>query len=100
MAAYNAGETRVMNALRKIDNPMQNRDFWYVYRMGILAEETNEYIPRILALMIIDIYPERYGFAPGSEESEALMSESDFIEVPSRRVTGGETDSAPAIHSR
>lgn len=62
MAAYNAGEGRVMGALKKVENPMLDRDFWYLYRMGYLAEETNEYIPRILALMVIDRNRERYGF--------------------------------------
>lgn len=62
MAAYNAGEKRIMDALRKIDDPIRDRDFWYIYRMGYLAEETNEYIPRILALMIIDNNREYFGF--------------------------------------
>lgn len=60
MAAYNAGERRIMNALRKIEDPLRNRDFWYIYRMGILTEETNEYIPRVIALMIISENPEEY----------------------------------------
>lgn len=62
MAAYNAGEGKVMNALRKIDDPIHNRDFWYIYRMGFLTEETNEYIPRLIALMIISEHPEEFGF--------------------------------------
>ena len=80
MAAYNAGEGRVMGALRKIDDPMRNRDFWYIYRMGYLAEETNEYIPRVLALMIIDGHPELYGFKISTPtNSENLEAEDDFI---------------------
>jgi len=83
MAAYNAGEGRVMGALRKIDDPMRNRDFWYIYRMGYLAEETNEYIPRVLALMIIDQHQEKYGFkvlAPlDRQDEQMLMAEDDFI---------------------
>ncbi|MBD3421156.1 MAG: transglycosylase SLT domain-containing protein [Chitinivibrionales bacterium] len=62
MAAYNAGEGRIMGALRKIDDPMRNRDFWYIYRLGCLAEETNEYIPKVLSLMIIAENPAKYGF--------------------------------------
>ena len=62
MAAYNAGEGRIVGALRKIDNPMRNRDFWYIYRMGYLAEETNEYIPRVIALLIISEHPQQYNF--------------------------------------
>ncbi len=87
MAAYNAGEGRVMGALRKIDNPLQDRDFWYVYRMGYLAEETNEYIPRIIALMIIDENPDGWGFGEEKPEGE-LEREKDFIEVE----VGGERE--------
>jgi hypothetical protein len=58
MAAYNAGEGRILGALKRIDDPIRNRDFWYLYRMGCLAEETNEYIPRVLALIVIDQKPE------------------------------------------
>jgi hypothetical protein len=83
MAGYNAGEGRVQGALRKIDDPMRNRDFWYIYRMGYLAEETNEYIPRIIAFAIISENLNTYGFA-GAEvipsESEELEAEDDFVE--------------------
>jgi soluble lytic murein transglycosylase-like protein len=64
MAAYNAGEQRVINALKRIDDPVRNRDFWYLYRMGWLPRETNEYIPQVLALIIISDNPEEYGFGP------------------------------------
>lgn len=62
MAAYNAGEHRIIGALRKVEDPVRQRDFWYLYRMGWLPKETCEYIPRILALMIISEYPKEYGF--------------------------------------
>jgi hypothetical protein len=82
MAAYNAGEGRIMGALRRIEDPMRNRDFWYIYRMGYLAEETNEYIPRVLAFMIIAENLEEYGFASYSREvaGQNLESETDFID--------------------
>jgi membrane-bound lytic murein transglycosylase D len=64
MAAYNAGEGRIRRALRSIDDPVNNRDFWYIYRMGDLAKETNEYVPKIIATMIIDKNRARYGFPP------------------------------------
>ncbi|MDD5673789.1 MAG: transglycosylase SLT domain-containing protein [Chitinivibrionales bacterium] len=80
MAAYNAGEGRIMGALRKIDNPLRNRDFWYIYRMGYLAEETNEYIPRVIALMIISQEPAKYGFTPAAAPAAGeAESETDFI---------------------
>jgi hypothetical protein len=62
MAAYNAGEGRIRKALRSIDDPINNRDFWYIYRLGILAAETNEYVPKIIATMIVDKNRARYGF--------------------------------------
>jgi membrane-bound lytic murein transglycosylase D len=82
IAAYNAGTGRIMGALQKIDDPMHNRDFWYIYRMGYLAEETNEYIPRILALMIIDENQEYYGFKnTRTAPTESLYAEDDFIPI-------------------
>ncbi|HAJ80112.1 MAG TPA: hypothetical protein DCO75_10105 [Fibrobacteres bacterium] len=91
MAAYNAGEGRVVGALRKIDNPMRNRDFWYIYRMGYLAEETNEYIPRVIALLIISEHPEKYNFpVSGYAAPEAfgqLEAENDFIPLDNLRDT-------------
>lgn len=64
MAAYNAGEGRIRKALRSIDDPINNRDFWYIYRLGTLADETNQYVPKIIATMIIDKNRARYGFSP------------------------------------
>ncbi len=92
MAAYNAGEGRVMGALRKIDDPLRDRDFWYIYRMGYLAEETNEYIPRIIAMMIIDENREKFGFPPDpSPAGEGLEGEKDFVEVDFGK-TGSSSD--------
>jgi membrane-bound lytic murein transglycosylase D len=92
MAAYNAGEGRVMGALRKIDDPMRDRDFWYIYRMGYLAEETNEYIPRVLALIIVSEHPAAYGIpeikvhaVPAAADTS---DESDFAAVKGLRRLG------------
>ena len=78
MAAYNAGEGRIMGALRRIDDPMRNRDFWYIYRMGVLAEETNEYIPRILSLIIITENARFYGMADADGGVETRGYASPF----------------------
>jgi membrane-bound lytic murein transglycosylase D len=84
MAAYNAGERRIEGALRKIDDPMRNRDFWYIYRMGYLAEETNEYIPRVFAMIIISENPKLYGFVTDADPAvseEMLEAEHDFLDI-------------------
>jgi membrane-bound lytic murein transglycosylase D len=87
MAAYNAGEGRIFGALRKIDNPLRNRDFWYIYRMGYLAEETNEYIPRVIALLILSENPEKYNFTGIATAPLAgpIESENDFIPLENLR---------------
>jgi len=74
MAAYNAGEERIIGALKLIDNPVRDRDFWYIYKNKWLAEETNEYVPKILALIIISEYPTEYGFAEyGSQTEDCIV---------------------------
>ncbi len=89
MAAYNAGEGRIVGALRKIDNPMRNRDFWYIYRMGYLAKETNEYIPSVLALLIISENPDQYGFGQvPAAPPETTDAENDFIPLDSGAAGG------------
>ncbi len=65
IAAYNAGEEKIRRALDKVENPVRDRDFWYLYRTStILAMETREYVPQVLARIIIDRHPELYGFGP------------------------------------
>ena len=62
MAAYNAGAGKMRRVLRRIEDPVNDRDFWYLYRMGLLPDETNEYVPKIIAMILIDRNRERYGF--------------------------------------
>ena len=46
-AAYNAGEQRIENCLRGLDDPFEKRSFWEI--RDCLARETREYVPRIMA---------------------------------------------------
>ena len=39
----------------------EKRDFWHLYRLKILPEETMEYVPQILAAAIICNNPQKYG---------------------------------------
>jgi membrane-bound lytic murein transglycosylase D len=85
LAAYNAGEGRIGAALRKIDDPLNNRDFWHLYRMGYLAQETNEYIPRIIALIVLAEHGAHNGFATGaftpSQPSRTIAAEDSFLRI-------------------
>jgi pSer/pThr/pTyr-binding forkhead associated (FHA) protein len=63
IAAYNAGEDKISKALANVEDPVRDRDFWYLYRTSsTLATETREYVPQVLARIIIDRNPGLYGF--------------------------------------
>ena len=62
LAAYNVGPTRVRRAVRQVEDPIKQRNFWYLYRVRALPVETQEYVPKILAVIIIGRNPERFGF--------------------------------------
>ncbi|PIE90909.1 MAG: hypothetical protein CR997_03375 [Acidobacteria bacterium] len=53
VAAYNCGPTKLRHIIRQIPNPIEQRNFWYLYRTRSLPRETQEYVPKVLAVMII-----------------------------------------------
>jgi membrane-bound lytic murein transglycosylase D len=57
-AAYNAGEMRVLEAIRA----MGTSDFWKLRSGPVLRDETKNFVPAIKAATIIAKEPERYGF--------------------------------------
>ena len=62
LAAYNLGPTRVKQAITKVEDPIKQRNFWYLYRARALAAETREYVPKVFAAIIIGRNPGRFGF--------------------------------------
>ena len=62
LAAYNLGPSRVKTAVRKVSDPIKQRNFWYLYRVRAVPPETREYVPKVIAAMIIARHPDRYGF--------------------------------------
>jgi membrane-bound lytic murein transglycosylase D len=58
MAAYNAGEGKVMRALQKA----QADSFTDIAKTRLIRRETREYVPRFMAATIIAKNPDRYGF--------------------------------------
>lgn len=49
LAAYNAGERRVQNAIERT----QDRDFWRLSNSGLLPRETQAYVPAVLAAQFL-----------------------------------------------
>jgi membrane-bound lytic murein transglycosylase D len=58
IAAYNSGEGTVSRAIRQNLSRGLSTDFWSLR----LPKETQDYVPKLLALAIIVEHPERYGF--------------------------------------
>ena len=65
MAAYNAGEGKVMRSMSRTGAD----DFWSLAQhRRALRTETKNYVPAILASVVIDKAPEEYGFFVQPEE--------------------------------
>jgi len=63
LAAYNSGTSKVKQAVVKnVRDPIQQRNFWYLYRMQALPKETREYVPKVFAAILIGRNPRRFGF--------------------------------------
>ncbi len=58
MAAYNAGEGKIRRGLKRY----KSKDFWELSKYRYLKRETKQYVPKILAAMVIAKDPEKYGF--------------------------------------
>jgi membrane-bound lytic murein transglycosylase D len=62
LAAYNSGPSKVKQAVMNVHDPIKQRNFWYLYRVNALPKETREYVPRVVAAMIIGRNPRHFGF--------------------------------------
>jgi soluble lytic murein transglycosylase-like protein len=68
LASYNRGENGVRRALGQVAREpggfrKDKRDFWHLYRLKLLPEETREYVPRVLAAAIVSSNAQKYGLA-------------------------------------
>jgi membrane-bound lytic murein transglycosylase D len=77
-AGYNAGENRILNAMKRY----RTEDFWELSKYRYLKQETRDYVPQMIAAALIAKTPEKYGFF-GIEYQEPLRYER--VKVP--RVT-------------
>jgi membrane-bound lytic murein transglycosylase D len=74
LAAYNAGEGKIRRALRRSGKD----DFWGIARTRYIRRETKNYVPAILAAVMISRYPEKYGI--DYEPDSPLVYESIEID--------------------
>ena len=74
MAAYNTGAGNVDRAVARAGTA----NFWMIY--PYIAQETRNYVPNILATILIAKNPEKYGFKGIKPEAPMLY---DVVQVPS-----------------
>ncbi|HSB51430.1 MAG TPA: transglycosylase SLT domain-containing protein [Dissulfurispiraceae bacterium] len=74
LAAYNAGEGRIMRALKKTNAD----DYWSLLQTTQIRDETKEYVPRFFAAKKIAHSPEDFGFS-GLDYRDPL--EFDEVEI-------------------
>jgi membrane-bound lytic murein transglycosylase D len=77
LACYNGGPRRVVKAMRAL----QTSDFFAINQTRHIRRETKNYVPAVLASLIIARSPAEYGFTVG--EGEALFSGCKTVTVPS-----------------
>lgn len=87
-ASYNMGE----NGLRRQIQKYRTKDFWQLAALGALPAETKDYVPKIIAAMMISKSPSLYGFR-GYTKYDPL--EYEVVSVP-----GGTNLSTLADHLR
>ena len=78
MAAYNCGEYRVMGTVMRNGN----RDFWYLAGKKQLPAETRNYVPKMMAAIIVGEDPEKFGLSINEDQVE-IYPELELVEVPS-----------------
>jgi membrane-bound lytic murein transglycosylase D len=77
LAAYNTGEGRVSNAIKKV----KKSSFWRIRKTRYIARETKNYVPSFIAAASIAIAPESFGFHE-IERQEPLRYDTVEIETP------------------
>jgi membrane-bound lytic murein transglycosylase D len=69
LASYNSGPARVQKAIKRVGQA----DFWSLAaKPSVLPRETREYVPMILAAIVIARNPAQYGFSFESEEGPSF----------------------------
>jgi len=104
ICAFNAGEGKILNALRQIS--YTERSFWTLVNKNLLKSETDEYIPQFIAIILMANNPDKYAAAAQSipvEPEETKTEEEEDQEVISTlhhsdtKDNLGEETSAPQV---
>mgnify|MGYP001223007524 FL=1 len=93
VASYNAGPGKLRRAVKKY----KTSDFWEISRRSYLRKETQNYIPKLLAVLLISRDPAAYGFTdlewqePLAYDTYTLPSSTDLEVIASLCETDYDT---------
>jgi membrane-bound lytic murein transglycosylase D len=88
MAAYNTGAGHVDRAIATAGTP----DFWAIY--PYIFQETRNYVPNILAVILIAKNPEKYGFAGIRPDPPMAYDRVELPTATSLQLIADATDSS------
>jgi membrane-bound lytic murein transglycosylase D len=80
MAGYNAGPGRIRRAIRRT----KTRDFWKIAQTLHLNRETSNYVPKVLAAILLAADPVKHGFNLTPDPNNLIPETSVHISRPVR----------------
>ncbi len=96
LASYNGGPGRVQRAMTR----GKQTDFWKLAaKPALLPRETREYVPMILAAIIVARNPEQYGFAFGPFEPLSYDTVTLHVPVDLRKIAEWTSTTVDEIQS-
>jgi membrane-bound lytic murein transglycosylase D len=81
-AGYNAGEGKIMNAIKRY----RTEDFWELTKYRYLKKETKDYVPQMIAAALIAKEPEIYGFTDIEYQDPLRYEKVNVPEVTDLRL--------------
>jgi membrane-bound lytic murein transglycosylase D len=76
-AGYNAGEYKIIKAMRRY----RTEDFWKLTKYQYLRRETKDYVPLMMAAALVAKDPERYGFTDVEHQKPLRYEKVKVTEV-------------------
>ena len=89
MAAYNAGEGKILKAMAKTGAT----DFWQLAQTRAIKPQTQSYVPAVLAATLINRNPAHYGF--DVEHEPALLYDTVVLDRPVSLVAVSRASQVP-----
>ncbi|MGE0171210.1 MAG: transglycosylase SLT domain-containing protein [Oligoflexales bacterium] len=75
IAAYNAGPGKIQRAIRRA----KTRNYWEIAKTDYIRSETKNYVPKMLAALIISEHPRQFGFDIIADPQD--KTPSDFVQL-------------------